>query len=212
MITSSTPVTCEGLSVALGTTPVLRDIGLTLTSGETVALLGGNGSGKTTLLRALLGLVPLAAGRAELFGTPVGAFREWWRVGYVPQRGRLRVASATVEEVVASGRLARRRWFRPAGQDDRAATARALELVNLDHLAHRPVAQLSGGQRQRALIARALASRPDLIVLDEPLAGLDLDTQAGLAAVLGRLKAAGTSILVVLHELGPMAPLLDDAI
>jgi len=205
-------VACEHLSVALGAATVLHDVSLTVDQGQTVALLGGNGSGKTTLLRALLGLVPLAGGEARLFGEPVASFRDWARVGYVPQRGALDVPTASVAEIVASGRLARRRVFRPPTADDRAAVADALALVHLTDLARRPVTQLSGGQRQRALIARALATRPDLVVLDEPLAGLDLDTQAGLADILGDLKAGGTAILVVLHELGPMAPLVDDSV
>lgn len=202
-------VDATGLEVSLDGTPVLRGVDLAVGAGETVALLGGNGSGKTTTLRAILGLVPHQAGNIELFGQPLDGFHDWGRLGYVPQRGAVQVGAATIGELVASGRLPHRRVFRPMTDDDGRAIADALAMVDLADLANQPMAHLSGGQRQRALIARALATRPDLIVLDEPLAGLDTATQDGLADVLGRLKQSGTAILVVLHELGPFEPLLN---
>jgi len=202
-------IEANNLDVALDGAPVLRDVSLSLKKGQTVALLGGNGSGKTTLLRAVLGLVPHQAGQIRLFGEPIGEFRQWARIGYVPQHGGVQVGNATIGELVTSGRLPHRRWFRPLGMDDKMAVADALAMVNLTELARQPVAHLSGGQRQRTLIARALATRPDLVVLDEPLAGLDTATQDSLADILERLKQAGTAVLVVLHELGPLEPLLD---
>jgi len=210
MTDPETPVVaCHNLDVALDGFPILHDITTHVGAGQTVALLGGNGSGKTTLLRTLLGLTPISGGVASLFGTPVGSFHEWARVGYVPQRAQFQVATANVTEVVASGRLAHQRWFHPLRAADKQAIADALDVVNMTGLATHRVAHLSGGQRQRTLIARALATRPDLMVLDEPLAGLDMDTQAGLADVLARLHARGTTILIVLHELGPLESLLD---
>ena len=205
-------VAATNLEVSLDGAPVLHGIDLAVGGGETVALLGGNGSGKTTTLRAVLGLVPHQAGDIELFGQPLGDFHDWGRLGYVPQHGAVQVGAATIGELVASGRLPHRRVFRPMTSDDKAAIADALTMVDLADLARQPMAHLSGGQRQRALIARALATRPDLIVLDEPLAGLDTVTQDGLADVLGRLKALGAAILVVLHELGPLEPLIDRGI
>ena len=207
----STPpaIAASALSVALSGQPVLDGVDLTVNPGQAVAVLGGNGSGKTTLLRALLGHVPLTRGAVELFGEPLAHFRDWRRVGYMPQRGAVQVGVATVDEIVASGRLPHRRAFAPLGADDRAAIEDALATVHLTDLRRRPMSRLSGGQRQRALIARALATRPDLVILDEPLAGLDTDTQEGLAEVLGRLKANGTAVLIVLHELGPLEPMLD---
>jgi len=202
-------VDARGLCVDLDGAPVLREVDLAVAAGQTVAVLGGNGSGKTTLLRTVLGLTPHHAGQVRLFDQPLADFRTWGRIGYVPQHGAVQVGNATIGELVASGRLARRRWFHPMTSDDKAAITDALTMVNLIDLARQPMGHLSGGQRQRALIARALATRPDLVVLDEPLAGLDTATQDGLAAVLARLKAAGTAVLVVLHELGPLEPLLD---
>ena len=202
-------VNATGLEVFLDGTPVLRGIDLAVHESETVALLGGNGSGKTTTLRAVLGLVPRQGGDVSLFGTPLDSFHTWARIGYVPQRGAVNVGNATIWELVASGRLPHRRLFRPLTPTDNAAIDDALAMVGLTDLARQPMMHLSGGQRQRALIARALATRPDLIVLDEPLAGLDTASQDELTDVLERLKSAGLAILVVLHELGPFQPMID---
>lgn len=200
------------IRVALQGNPVLRGVHIRVQPRETVALLGGNGSGKTTLVRTLLGLQPRAGGEVDLFGTPLGRFREWSRIGYVPQRGSASATGATVREVVGSGRLSRRRWFLPPSGADRDAVRRALEQVDLTPLAGREYTRMSGGQQQRALIARALVSEPELLVLDEPLAGLDMRTQDSLAALLGELKAQGLGVLVVLHELGPLEPLIDRSV
>jgi len=202
-------IEATGAEVTLDGTEVLHGVNLHVAERETVALLGGNGSGKTTTLRAVLGLVPIQAGQVRLFGTDLADFHAWARIGYVPQHGAVQVGSATIWELVASGRLPHRRLFRPLGADDNAAISNALTMVTLADLARQPMSRLSGGQRQRALIARALANRPDLIVLDEPLAGLDTASQDGLTEVLERLKVAGLTILVVLHELGPFEPLID---
>jgi len=207
---SAPAIAARCLDVSLAGRATLHEVSLTVGAGQAVAVLGGNGSGKTTLLRAILGLVPLSGGEVELFGHPLDGFRDWRRLGYMPQRAAVQVGVATVGEVVTAGRLSHRRVFRSLGAEDRAAIADALETVHLTDLQRKPMSMLSGGQRQRALIARALASRPELVVLDEPLAGLDTDTQEGLAEVLGRLKAAGTAVLVVLHELGPLESILDE--
>jgi zinc transport system ATP-binding protein len=116
---------------------------------------------------------------------------------------------ATVREVVASGRVGRRGLLRPTSSADRRAVQSALEVVGLADRASYGVSQLSGGQQQRVLIARALAGEPDLLVLDEPTAGVDLPNQRALAEALGRLKARGATILLVAHEIGPMMPLID---
>ncbi|MGH3320602.1 MAG: metal ABC transporter ATP-binding protein [Streptosporangiaceae bacterium] len=188
---------------------VLHDIDLRVDEGEVVALLGPNGSGKSTLVRALLGLVPLAAGEARVHGVRPARFRAWHRLGYVPQR--LTAGGgvpATVREVVSSGRVARRRRLRRASAGDRAAVAGALETVGLTERAGDAVSFLSGGQQQRVLIARALAGEPDTFVLDEPMAGVDAESQAALAATLQDLVARGRTVLLVAHELGPLEPLV----
>jgi len=205
-------ISCEHLSVAYQDKLALENITFNIHRGQFWGILGPNGSGKTTLLRTLLGLIPHQSGQIELFGQPAARFRDWSRIGYVPQRGRLQVANATVDEVVMLGRLARRRLFRLPGSTDRAACDEAVERVGLTGLGPRPMSQLSGGQQQRALIARALAGRADLLVLDEPFAALDVRTQTSLARLLGRLHQQGLTILVVLHELGAMEPLLERSV
>jgi zinc transport system ATP-binding protein len=191
----------------------LRGIDLTVAQGEFVAIMGANGSGKSTLVRALTGLASLTAGSIRLFGAPLDAFHSWQRVGFVPQRaGAAGGVPASVHEVVAAGRLTRRPLFRRLGAADRRAIDEALDVVGLAGRARDGVSTLSGGQQQRVLIARALAGEPDLLFLDEPTAGVDLPNQETLAAALGVLAGRGSTIVLVAHELGPMAPLVDRAV
>jgi zinc transport system ATP-binding protein len=202
-----------GGQVVLGGVRILEDVSIRVDPGEFVAVLGANGSGKTTLVRTLVGLVPLAAGRLTIFGTPLARFRDWPRLGYVPQR--LAVGGgvpATVREVVASGRTGRVSRFRRLGQADRRAIDHALEDVGLADRARDAVPTLSGGQQQRVLIARALAGEPEVLVLDEPTAGVDADSQDTLAGALGHLSNAGGSVVLVAHELGPLAALIGRAV
>jgi zinc transport system ATP-binding protein len=207
------PVVLDQVSVSIGGRPILRDVDLTVQEGEMVTLLGPNGSGKSTLVRAVTGLLPHARGTVRLFGTPIEGFSDWRRIGFVPQRSSAAGGvPATVREVVASGRVGRRRLLRPTSAADRAAVDRALDVVGLVDRSSHGISQLSGGQQQRVLIARALAGEPDLLVLDEPTAGVDLPNQQALADALGRLKANGATILLVAHEIGPMMPLIDRSV
>ncbi|MDT7545991.1 MAG: zinc transport system ATP-binding protein [Actinomycetota bacterium] len=199
--------------VTLGGREILHDVSFRVEPGEFVAVLGANGSGKTTLVRALVGLVPLSGGSLEVFGTPLARFRDWPRLGYVPQR--LAVGGgvpSTVREVVASGRTGRARRLRPLSRQDQGAIDHALEDVGLTHRAGDAVATLSGGQQQRVLIARALAGEPEVLVLDEPTAGVDADSQDTLAGALGHLSRMGGSVVLVAHELGPLAELIHRAV
>ncbi|WP_093717554.1 metal ABC transporter ATP-binding protein [Actinacidiphila alni] len=213
MRSSEEPVVAlRGGTATLGARPVLRGIDLTVARGEVVALLGANGSGKSTAVRAVIGQVPLTGGTLELFGTPLRRFRQWARIGYVPQRTTAAGGvPATVREVVSAGRLARTR-LRPMGRADRAAVDRAIATVGLADRARDSVDALSGGQHQRVLIARALAAEPELLIMDEPMAGVDLASQRILAATLREQVAAGATVLLVLHELGPLEPLIDRAV
>ena len=197
-------------TVTLGGRPILRGVDLTVHKGEVLALLGANGSGKSTLVRALMGLVPLARGQATLFGTPLARFRQWRRVGFVPQRVTATSGvPASVWEVVASGRLSRRHFLRPLRKADRTAIRDAIAAVGLSDRAQDGCSTLSGGQQQRTLIARALAGEPELLVLDEPTAGVDLQSQQAFADALSALVDRGATIILVAHELGPLAPLID---
>ncbi|MER5770136.1 metal ABC transporter ATP-binding protein [Streptomyces sp. NPDC001985] len=205
-------IAVRGARATLGSRPVLRGIDLTVRRGEVVALLGANGSGKSTAVRSVIGQIPLTGGGIELFGTELRRFRQWSRVGYVPQRTTAASGvPATVREVVSSGRLSRTRLGLP-GRADRAAVDRAIGLVGLADRAKDSVGALSGGQHQRVLIARALASEPELLIMDEPMAGVDLASQGILAETLRDQVAAGTTVLLVLHELGAIEPLIDRAV
>lgn len=196
-------------AVALAGRPILRDIDLTVGPGEVVAVLGANGSGKSTLVKSMVGLLPFSSGEARLFGEPVTTFESWSRIGYVPQRSTMtQGVPSTVREVVAAGRLARRRAFAPARAADRAAINAALADVGLTDRATQTVSTLSGGQQQRVLVARTLAGEPEMLLLDEPLAGVDLISQRALADALAARADRGATIVVVLHELGPFEPLI----
>ncbi|MGW0843277.1 metal ABC transporter ATP-binding protein [Streptomyces sp. NPDC002787] len=205
-------ISLRGVRAELGSRTVLRGIDLTVHRGEVVALLGANGSGKSTAVRTVIGQVPVSAGEIELFGTPRHRFRDWRRLGYVPQRTTAAGGvPATVTEIVTSGRLSRTRLgiLRKA---DHEAIRRALDLVGMTDRAKDSVNALSGGQHQRVLIARALASEPELLIMDEPMAGVDLVSQEVLASTLREQVAKGTTVLLVLHELGPLEPLIDRAV
>ncbi|MFF3844334.1 metal ABC transporter ATP-binding protein [Streptomyces sp. NPDC002328] len=205
-------IALRGVSAELGSRPVLRGIDLTVRRGEVVALLGANGSGKSTAVRTVIGQVPATAGRIELFGTDRARFRDWRRVGYVPQRTTAAGGvPATVTEVVSSGRLSRAR-FGVLRKADHEAVRRALDLVGMADRAKDSVNALSGGQHQRVLIARALAAEPELLIMDEPMAGVDLASQEVLARTLEKQVAQGATVLLVLHELGPLEPLIDRAV
>ncbi|MFF6999161.1 metal ABC transporter ATP-binding protein [Streptomyces sp. NPDC008313] len=205
-------ITLRRVTADLGSRPVLRGIDLTVRRGEVVALLGANGSGKSTAVRSIIGQVSLSGGEIELFGTPKRRFRDWRRVGYVPQRTTAAGGvPATVTEIVASGRLSRTR-FGLLRRADHEAVRAALARVGMADRAKDSVDALSGGQHQRVLIARALASEPELLIMDEPMAGVDLASQDILAATLREQVAQGTTVLLVLHELGPLEPLIDRAV
>jgi len=188
---------------------VVSGVSLDIRAGEVVAILGPNGSGKSTLVRGVLGLNDHLAGEVELFGVPRERFRDHPRLGYVPQRHTLSASvRATVEEIVATGRLARQSWFARQSAADRQVMARSLELVGLRDRARADVSTLSGGQQRRVLIARALASQPDVLVMDEPTAGVDTASQHVLADVLRRLAAEGVTMIIVTHEIEAFADLV----
>jgi zinc transport system ATP-binding protein len=211
-VMSEPVISLRGVSAELGSRPVLRGVDLTVRRGEVVALLGANGSGKSTAVRTVIGQVPVSTGEIELFGTPRARFRDWRRVGYVPQRTTAAGGvPATVTEIVASGRLSRAR-FGMLRKADHEAVGRALDLVGMGDRAKDSVNALSGGQHQRVLIARALAAEPELLIMDEPMAGVDLASQEVLAQTLTEQVAQGATVLLVLHELGPLEPLINRAV
>jgi len=174
---------------------VLRDVDLTVKRGEFVAIAGPNGGGKTTLLRLILGLEQPTAGSVQV---------ALQRKGYLPQRAQTAIdAPLTVRELVGAGRVARSRLLGPLGRGDREAVREAIERVGLSAQADRRLTTLSGGQQQRAFIAKALAGEPELLALDEPTTGVDVEAQEAVAVLLQRLgEELGMTILYVSHEFG----------
>ena len=204
-------VEAKSVSFAYGRQAILEDVDLEVRAGEFVALVGPNGSGKSTLLRLLLGLLTPSRGTVRLFGVEPERVPDRGRVGYVPQRPVLdSEVPATVEEIVTAGRLARRGWWLPLRREDREQVGHALQSVGLGDLARMPLNELSGGQQQRAFIARAFAGEPDLLVLDEPIAGVDAESQRRFRDSLTHLIGEhGAGVLLVSHELSAVASNLD---
>ena len=207
---ASPAVTARGVRVRLGGHEILHGIDIDAYPGEAVAIMGGNGSGKSTLVRALVGALPLTAGSVAVFGRPRSRATAA-RLGYVPQRASAGGGvTATAREVVQSGLLGTGKLRLPG--DAKARAMAALDDLSVADLALRDIASLSGGEQQRVLIARALVREPDLLILDEPMAGVDVPSQEALAAALTARRDAGASIVIVLHELGALAPLVHHAV
>ena len=190
---------------------VLEDVSLRVDAGEFVAIAGPNGGGKTTLLRLVLGLERPTAGSVRVFGRAGVRSVDGARIGYLPQRARLiGEAPVTVREVVSTGRLAPAGIWGPLRRTDREAVARAIETVGLTDRADSPLRTLSGGMQQRALIAKALASEPTLLALDEPTTGVDAESQESLGVLLeGLREQLGVTILYVSHEFGAVEHVVD---
>jgi zinc transport system ATP-binding protein len=202
-------VTLRGAAFGYGDRAVLTDVDLTIRSGEIVAIIGPNGSGKSTLMKGVLGLNERVAGTVTLFGVDSNEFHDRARLGYVPQRHTLSASvRATAEEIVSTGRLSRIGWLGRLRATDRQIVARSLEVVGLADRAATEVSTLSGGQQRRVLIARALAGQPDVLIMDEPTAGVDAANQHVLADVLARLVERDVTMVIVTHELGALERLL----
>ena len=206
-------------SVGYGGPSVVHEVDLDVERGECLALLGPNGSGKTTLIRAALGLARVTGGELEVLGSPVGGRRrgERARLGYVPQRHTVATSvPATVAEVVACGRLARtdplRALLPSSRRATRTAVAAALAAVGLAEHERASVEELSGGQQRRVLIARALVAEPEVLVLDEPTAGVDEEHQHALVDVLCGLARSGVTMVIVTHELAAVEGLVERSV
>ena len=196
-------------SFGYGERPTVTDATLSVRRGEIVAVVGPNGSGKSTLMKGILGLNERTDGTLTLFGVPGDELRDRARLGYVPQRHTLSTSvRATAEEIVATGRLPRISWLGRLRATDRQIVARSLDVVGLADRAATEVSTLSGGQQRRVLIARALAGQPDVLIMDEPTAGVDAANQHVLADVLERLVEREVTMVIVTHELGALERLL----
>ena len=208
---STVAVGVRDLWAGYDSVPILESITFDLPAGALVGLAGPNGSGKSTLLKTLLGLIKPWRGHIELFGQPIAQVRQ--RVGYAPQAELVDWDfPATVADVVTMGRYARIGLLRRPGAIDRAAVRQALEQVDLLDLAGRQIGELSGGQQRRMLIARALAQEADLLLLDEPMGGLDAVSQHQLLTLFETLRNAGKTLLVATHDLSCVAACFDLAL
>ena len=182
---------------------VLDKLTFSITQGDYVGILGANGSGKTTLLKAMLGLLKPEAGEVKFFGTDINQSKKLHLVGYVPQRASRAEWEfpATVEEVVMSGRTAQSGFFKSLSREDKKAVKEAMKKADIVDLQHRLISRLSGGQRQRVFIARALASEPRVLILDEPTASIDAVSEHAFYDFLRELNEQGMTIILVSHDL-----------
>ncbi len=191
---------------------ILENVSLHIAPGEYCAFIGPNGGGKTTLIRLLLGLQRPTEGTIRIFGTPLGAFRHWERIGYVPQQAAQmdRSFPGTVEEIVRMGRIARLDWTKRWRPDDRKAAEAAMRKMEVLALRNRLIGELSGGQRQRVMIARALASEPSVLILDEPNTGVDPRSQQRFYTLLRELhRTERLTVLFITHDVGVIVDDID---
>lgn len=198
----------SGLSFAYRDSLVLREVTLDLPQGVVLGVIGPNGAGKSTLLKAVVGLLKPAKGTVACFGEPLAKVRR--RVGYMRQASSVDWDfPTTVSDVVLMGTYGGLGWFRRPGTKERYVAAAALERVGIPHLAHRPISQLSGGERQRTFLARLLAQQSDLLLLDEPFAGVDAASQETITSVLHGLRDEGRTVVIVHHDLATVPTLCD---
>jgi zinc transport system ATP-binding protein len=198
----------KGLCYRVNGNEILKHIDLVIRRGEYAAIIGPNGGGKTTLVRLLLGLEKPSGGEIRLFGKPQSSFKAWHRIGYVPQRvSQVDMQfPATVYEVVKMGRVARRGLLGRERPEDIEAVEAAMAKMAVSELREKLIGELSGGQRQRVMIARALASEPEVLILDEPNTGVDAQTQHRFYELLRTLnREESLTILFVTHDVGVIA-------
>ena len=187
---------------------ILSNISLEIFNGEYVAIIGPNGGGKTTLIRLLLGLDKPTDGKIKLYGKKIKNFKEWHKIGYVPQRASLVDENfpATVEDIVKMGRTSKLSFFKGMSEEDKNAVKDAMIKMDVLDLKDKMVGTLSGGQRQRVMIARALASSPEILILDEPNTGVDMVSQKRFYALLAKLnKDENITIVFITHDIGVIA-------
>ena len=208
---SLVPLLIEDVTVAYHRRPVLWNIDYQAPSGKLIAIVGPNGSGKTTLIKAILDLVPRAAGQVLIFGEPYRQQRH--RVGYVPQRTSVDWDfPVSALDVVAMGMYRKIGWLRPVSRKFREAAKQALDRVGMVDFAGRQINQLSGGQQQRVFLARALAQNADLYFMDEPFAGVVASTERAIVDILRALRESGKTVIVVHHDLQTVHEYFDEVV
>jgi manganese/iron transport system ATP-binding protein len=200
-------IAARGVTVRYDGTLALDEVTFTLARGERVAVVGPNGAGKSTLFKVIAGLIRPTQGAVHLFG---GAPEQHICVGYVPQRREIDARfPVNVYDVVMMGRVGSLGILRWPDRADRALALEALALVGMGEQAQRQIGELSGGQQQRVFIARALAQQAEIMLMDEPLNGLDTGSQAEIFRILDTLRARGVTVLVATHDLNQAAQCFD---
>jgi len=196
-------VRLDGVSFSYDSQPVLQDISFRIMERDFVGLIGSNGAGKTTLMRMIVGLSRPQTGSITLFGTPAGQFKDWNLIGYVPQRSHVNpLFPATVREVVLSGLYGRKKLFRRVSKEDTSRCEDALAALKIENLADSRIGALSGGQQQRVFLARALINNPKLLILDEPLTGIDIETQHNFFQMIKHMhQRHNITFLMVSHDM-----------
>jgi manganese/zinc/iron transport system ATP- binding protein len=190
----------DDLTVAYNSKPAIWDVDLDVPEGVLMAIVGPNGAGKSTLIKAVLNLIPRAAGTVRFYGKPYEQARSL--VGYVPQRGSVDWDFPTsVIDVVTMGLYGKLGWFRRPGRKERELALHALDQVGMVDFAGRQISQLSGGQQQRTFLARALVQDAQIYFMDEPFAAVDAVTERAIVAILRELRERGKTVLVVHHDL-----------
>lgn len=199
-------VAIEGVSFAYEDKRVIHQLDFEVLERDFVGLIGSNGAGKTTLLKMLVGLLKPTSGDIRLFGQPIGQFRDWERIGYVPQKNAFNpLFPATVREVVTSGLYNKKKIYRRMTKADLQKADDAMHAMRIEDLADRRIGQLSGGQQQRAFLARALVNNPELLILDEPTVGIDAETQAGFFRMIRHMhQHHHITFMMVSHDMDMM--------
>lgn len=201
-------IVVENLTVSYGQRPALLDVSFAIDQGLLVGVIGPNGAGKSTLIKALLGFVNKDFGQVKILG--VAAEKAKGLIAYVPQRSAVDWDfPITVEEVAMMGRFGYLPWYKEATKKDKEKVERALEMVRISDFKKRQIGQLSGGQQQRVFMARALAQGAEILLLDEPFAGVDAATEKAIIDILERAKNAGHTLVVVHHDLTTAANYFD---
>jgi len=204
----STCIEVEDLTVSYQEKPVLWDVDLSVPEGVLMAIVGPNGAGKSTMLKSILGLLPLTAGKVQVFGKPMKEQKPL--VGYVPQRTAVDWDfPVRVKDVVLMGSYGKLGWIRRPGKKDKDRALEALDKVGMLDFADRQISQLSGGQQQRVFLARALLQDSSVFLMDEPFQGVDAATERAIIAILKDLRGRGKTVLVVHHDLQTVGEYFD---
>jgi zinc transport system ATP-binding protein len=201
----TTVIETSNISVHYSNSEAITDISFRIESGDFVGLAGPNGAGKTTLVKAILGLVPLSKGHIELLGQTQKSFRAWDKIGYLPQKASTinPLFPATVDEIVMLGLISKRTYPKRISKNDKERTDAVLRELGIHKLKKKMFSELSGGQQQKVLLARALVSKPEVLIFDEPSTALDPESRESFFKMLERLnKEIGITILFITHDTG----------